>query len=111
MKKFNGFEKGLIVDALNYYVANLEAEVEEASGDGVTIVAPGFYTMAKNELIDKVESLTKKSKQMQVPFRVLEINGDKAVLRSRPHDLIVPVSRLVYTTTGKEFARIKKVYK
>jgi len=62
MKKFNAFEKGLIVDALNYYVANLEAEVEEASGGGVTIVAPGFYTMAKNELIDKVESLTKKSK-------------------------------------------------
>ena len=23
MKKFNGFEKSLIVDALNYYVANL----------------------------------------------------------------------------------------
>ncbi len=45
MKKFNGFEKGLIVDALNYYVANLEAEVEEASVGGVTIVAPGFYTI------------------------------------------------------------------
>ena len=26
MKKFNGFEKGLIVDALNHYVANLEVE-------------------------------------------------------------------------------------
>jgi hypothetical protein len=48
---------------------------------------------------------------MQVPFRVLEINGEKAVLRSRPKNLIVPVSRLVFTTTGKEFARIKKVYK
>ena len=62
MKKFNEFEKGLIIDALNYYVVNLEAEVEDASGDGVTIIAPGFYTMAKNELIDKVESLTKKFK-------------------------------------------------
>jgi hypothetical protein len=62
MKKFNAFEKGLIVEALNYYVANLEAEVEAASGDGVTIVAPGFYTMAKDELIDKVESMTKKFK-------------------------------------------------
>ena len=62
MKKFNAFEKGLIVDALNYYVANLETEVEAASGEGVTIVAPGFYTMAKDELIDKVESMTKKSK-------------------------------------------------
>ncbi len=27
---------------------------------------------------------------MQVPFRVLEINGDKAVLRARPTNLIVP---------------------
>ena len=62
MKKFNEFEKGLIVNALNYYVTNLEAQVKEASGHGVTIVAPGFYTTAKNELIDKVESLTKKFK-------------------------------------------------
>jgi hypothetical protein len=46
---------------------------------------------------------------MQVPFRVLEIKGDKAVLRARPQNLIVPVNRLVFVTTGKEFARIKKV--
>ena len=63
MKKFNGFEKGLIVDALNYYVSNLEVEIEEAdNGDRNTIIAPGYYTMVKKELIDKVESLTKKSK-------------------------------------------------
>lgn len=63
MKKFNEFEKGLIVDALNHYVANLEVEIEAANnGDRNTIIAPGFYTMAKKELIDKVESLTKKSK-------------------------------------------------
>jgi len=63
MKKFNEFEKGLIVDALNYYVANLEVEIEEANkGDRNTIIAPGFYTMQKQELVTKVESLTKKSK-------------------------------------------------
>ena len=64
MKKFNEFEKVLIVDALSYYVANLEVEIEAASkGDRNTIIAPGYYTMVKKELIDKVESLTKKSKR------------------------------------------------
>ena len=63
MKKFNEFEKSLIVDALNYYISNLEVEIEEASnGPRNMIIAPGFYTMIKKELIDKVESLTKKSK-------------------------------------------------
>jgi hypothetical protein len=63
MKKFNEFEKGLIVDALNHYVANLEVEIEAANnGDRNTIIAPGYYTMIKQELINKVESLTKKSK-------------------------------------------------
>ena len=61
MKKFNGFEKSLIVDALNYYVANLEAEVEAAAkGHKNPIIAPGFYTMMKKELIEKVELLSKK---------------------------------------------------
>ena len=62
MKKFNKFEKGLIVDALNYYVANLEAEIEEAAkGPKNPIIAPGLYNMIKKELIQKVELLTKKS--------------------------------------------------
>ena len=46
---------------------------------------------------------------MQVPFRVLEINGNTATLRARPNNLIVPVSRLVFVTTDKSFVRIKKV--
>jgi len=63
MKKFNEFEKGLVVDALNHYVANLEVEIEAANkGDRNTIIAPGYYTMIKQDLIGKVESLTKKSK-------------------------------------------------
>jgi hypothetical protein len=61
MKHFNGFENTLITDALNYYVANLEAEIEEAAkGPRNPIIAPGFYTSMKKELLDKVESLTKK---------------------------------------------------
>ena len=62
MKKFNKFEKGLIVDALNHYVNCLEAEIEEAAkGPKNPIIAPGFYNMIKKELIQKVELLTKKS--------------------------------------------------
>jgi hypothetical protein len=61
MKKFNGFEKGLIVDALNYYVLRLELEIEEAAkGDRNPIIAPGYYNMMKKELIQKVELLSKK---------------------------------------------------
>ena len=74
------------------------------------------HTIAEEKSCKKIRTseiflLYLRKKDMQVPFRVLEINGDKAVLRSRPKNLIVPVSRLVFTTTGKEFARIKKVYK
>tara|TARA_R100001591_G_scaffold1706_1_gene4103 strand:+ start:87 stop:317 length:231 start_codon:yes stop_codon:yes gene_type:complete len=61
MKKFNGFEKELIVTALHYYVANLEEEIETAAKGGRNpIIAPGFYTMMKKELIEKVELLSKK---------------------------------------------------
>ena len=45
---------------------------------------------------------------MNTPWRVLEINGDKAILRARPKNLIVPVSRLYFLTAEKDFARIKK---
>jgi len=45
---------------------------------------------------------------MQVPFRVLEIKGNKATLQTRPVNIVVPVSRLRFTTTDKSFARIKK---
>ncbi len=68
MKKFNQMESNLIVDSLNYYVANLEAELKAMEEDGKTkgyspIFAPGFYTMFANELIDKVQKdMTKKQK-------------------------------------------------
>jgi hypothetical protein len=61
MKKFNGFEKNLITTALHYYVTNLEEEIEAAAKGGRNpIIAPGFYTMMKKELIQKVELLSKK---------------------------------------------------
>ncbi len=46
---------------------------------------------------------------MQIPFRVLEITGDKAILQTRPVNIVVSVNRLRFTTTDKSFARIKKV--
>ena len=66
-KKFNEFEKGLLLNALDYYVAHLEAEVEkmqnEVEGSGYrSIIAPGFYNMMMRDLKVKVETLTKKSK-------------------------------------------------
>ena len=62
MKKFNKMESNLIVDSLNYYVANLESEIKQMEENGrPSIFAPGFYTMFANELIDKVKKdMTKK---------------------------------------------------
>ena len=61
MKKFNGMESHLIVDALNYYVAQVERDILEMEKEGKTsIFAPGFYTNVSKELIDKVKSMTKK---------------------------------------------------
>ncbi len=61
MKKFNGMESNLLVDSLNYYVANLESEIKKMEEQGKrSIFAPGFYTMISKERIDKVKSMTKK---------------------------------------------------
>ena len=61
MKKFNGMESHLIVDALNYYVAQVERDILEMEKEGKrSIFAPGFYTNISNELKDKVRSMTKK---------------------------------------------------
>ena len=61
MKKFNGMESNLIIEALNYYVTKVEEDILEAAKDGkISIFAPGFYTNVSKELIDKVKSMTKK---------------------------------------------------
>ena len=61
MKKFNGMESQLIIEALSYYVAQVEEDILEAEKEGKrSIFAPGFYTMISKELKDKVRSMTKK---------------------------------------------------
>ena len=63
MKKFNGMESHLIIEALNYYVTQIEKDILELEKDGKTsIFAPGFYTMISKELKNKVRSMTKKQK-------------------------------------------------
>ena len=61
MKKFNGMESNLIIDALQFYVSQVEKDILELEKNGKTsIFAPGFYTMISKELKDKVKSMTKK---------------------------------------------------
>ena len=61
MKKFNGMESHLIVEALNYYIIQVEKDILEAEKECKrSIFAPGFYTNVSKELIDKVKSMTKK---------------------------------------------------
>jgi len=61
MKKFNGMESNLIIDSLQFYVAQVERDILEMEKDGKRcIFAPGFYTNISKELIDKVKSMTKK---------------------------------------------------
>ena len=65
MKKFNKFESNLIEDALRNHIQMLEASVTEAeaSGEGRSIFAQGFFTMMGEELIDKVvNEMTRKQK-------------------------------------------------
>jgi hypothetical protein len=61
MKKFNGMESHLIIDALTFYVAQVESDILEMEKEGKTsIFAPGFYTQISKELEEKVKTMTKK---------------------------------------------------
>ena len=61
MKKFNGMESNLIINALQFYVAQVEKDILELEKEGKTsIFAPGFYTNISNDLKFKVKSMTKK---------------------------------------------------
>ena len=61
MKKFNGMESNLIIDALQFYVAQVERDILELEKEGKTsIFGPGFYTMISKDLKEKVKSMTKK---------------------------------------------------
>jgi hypothetical protein len=68
MKKFNGFEKYLMQEAIKLYVEKAENEVldQEASLQEVgkrLMFAPGYFTMIGEELADKVNSMTLKKYQ------------------------------------------------
>ena len=64
MKKFNKMESNLICDSLDYYVAHLEADIKALEESGkISIFAPGFYPMIKDELVNKIKKdMTKKDK-------------------------------------------------
>ena len=56
-------ESNLIIDSINYYVANLEQEIKEIEKTGrSSIFAPGFYSMFADELIEKIKIMTKKQR-------------------------------------------------
>jgi len=63
MKKFNNMESHLIIDALTFYVAQVEKDILELEKQGKrSIFAPGFYTQISKELKQKVITMTKKDK-------------------------------------------------
>ena len=65
MKKFNKMESHLIVDALTFYVAQVESDILEIEKTGKPcIFAPGFYTQISKELKEKVKTMTKKDKHL-----------------------------------------------
>jgi hypothetical protein len=61
MTKFNGMERMLIKEALQNHALNLEAEVQSSIDAGNNpIFAKGFFTMQIKELLEKVDSMTRK---------------------------------------------------
>tara|TARA_R110000803_G_scaffold10235_1_gene31534 strand:- start:36 stop:233 length:198 start_codon:yes stop_codon:yes gene_type:complete len=61
MTKFNGMERMLINEALQNHALNLEAEVQASIDAGNNpIFAKGFFTMQIKELLEKVDTMTRK---------------------------------------------------
>ena len=55
MKKFNGMESNLIIDALQFYVSQVEKDILELEKDGKTsIFAPGFYTQISKQTLYRI---------------------------------------------------------
>ena len=60
-KKFNGFESNMIKEALRNHSKKLEAEVASLQSlDKNPIFAPGFFDIAIDDIIKKVDSMTLK---------------------------------------------------
>jgi hypothetical protein len=63
MKKFNGFEGFLIKEGLKKVMADMLAEIDKAEGNGKRpIMTAGFVMMTIDELVKKVEEMTRKEK-------------------------------------------------
>ena len=63
MKKFNGFEGFLIKEGLKKVMADMIAEIEKAESNGKRpIMTAGFVEMTVEELVKKVEEMTRKEK-------------------------------------------------
>ena len=63
MKKFNEFEALLIKEGLKKVKEEMIAEIEKTEKDGKTpIMTTGFVMMSLDELVKKVEEMTKKGK-------------------------------------------------
>ena len=63
MKKFNEFEALLIKEGLKKVKEEMIAEIEKTEKDGKTpIMTTGFVMMSLDELVKKVEEMTRKGK-------------------------------------------------
>lgn len=64
MKKFNEFELWMLTNAIHGYVQQAENDIKLAEADGHrSLFAPGYFTIVGKELLDKVESMTKRQKK------------------------------------------------
>ena len=64
MKKFNEFELWMLTNAIHGYVKQAEKDIKLAEDDGHrSLFAPVYFTMVGQELLEKVESMTKKQKK------------------------------------------------
>jgi hypothetical protein len=63
MKKFNGFERWVLTEALTTWCDQFEAQVlaDEADGHN-SLFAPGYATLITKDLLDKVNDNTAKAK-------------------------------------------------
>ena len=64
MKKFNGFESTLIIEALTSHIEALEKQVSEETQKNRgrnLIFAEGYFNMVGKELIEKVKTMTRKA--------------------------------------------------
>tara|TARA_R110000796_G_scaffold95104_2_gene200152 strand:+ start:2592 stop:2798 length:207 start_codon:yes stop_codon:yes gene_type:complete len=62
MKKFNGFERVFIEDAIKHYTEEAEKEVtkNKEKTKGRPLFAEGYFTMVGKEVINKVNDMTLK---------------------------------------------------